>query len=58
MVKIGCILGGGPSVVVQLLELKATEGLKVDTRVVRGVVDRHGWWRVAKAGQGDKAFPG
>ena len=41
---------------VQLLELKATEGLKVDTRVVCGVVDRHGWWGVAKVGQGYIAF--
>ena len=54
--RVGCILGGGPGVVVQLLELKATEGLEVNTRVVRGVVDRHGWWGVAKAGQGYIAF--
>ena len=58
VVRIGCILGGRSSVVVQLLELKATEGLEVNTRVVRGVVDRHGWWGVAKAVQGHIAFPG
>ena len=58
VVRVRCILGGGPSVVVQLLELKATEGLEVDTRVVRGVVDRHGWWGEAKAVQGYIAFPG
>ena len=48
MVRIGRILGSRASVVVQVLELKATEGLEVNTRVVRGVVDRHEWWEGGK----------
>ena len=56
--RVGLILGESPCVVVQLLEPKATEGLEVDTGVVCGVLDGHGWLRVAKQGQGYIAVPG
>ena len=58
MVRVGRILGSRASVVVQVLELKATEGLEVNTRVVRGVVDRHGWWVGGKGRPGLYSFPG
>ena len=52
VVRVGFFTGGSPCVVVQLLEAETTKDLQVDARVVSGVVDGHGWVRVAKLGPG------
>ena len=51
-VRVGFFAGGSPCVVVQLLEPKAMVSLQVDARVFSGVLDGHGWLRVAKLGLG------